>query len=135
MTTDVETNTPLVPFDSLPKTLKQAIESPEADQWRQAMMSEVIAHWKLATVRPVQRTSGMNVPPSQWVFTLKSDEDGFHPKARWVIGGHRQREHEYGETYAATVKFESIRLLLDLAILIYRENIAADYLLDRPGKS
>lgn len=104
-----------VPFEPVPKSYKQAITSTDADEWTNAMMNELIAHWMLKTVVPVKRESHMHVLPSQWVYTLKSDENGFAPKARWVIGGHRQTPFEHGETYAATIKFESIRLLLDLA--------------------
>jgi hypothetical protein len=53
----------------------------------------------------------------QWVFVKKYNEKGeCRFRARLVIGGHRQRQGlDYVETFASTVRYETVRLVLDIA--------------------
>ena len=55
--------------------------------------------------------------PSRWVFKRKTNPDGtVTHKARLVLQGYRQRYGiDYLETYAPTVKAESMRLVLALS--------------------
>ena len=57
----------------------------------------------------------MRVLPGKWVLKIKSDG---RFKARWVVGGHRQREGiDYTDVYASVIKSMSIRVLLALTAI------------------
>jgi Reverse transcriptase (RNA-dependent DNA polymerase) len=57
----------------------------------------------------------MRVLPGKWVLKIKRNGDF---KARWVVGGYRQRLGiDYTDVYAAVVKSMLIRLLLALTAI------------------
>ncbi len=59
-----------------------------------------------------------NVLPGRFVLAIKSTEDGqINFKARFVIGGHRDRLKGFMVHSAATLQPQSIRLLLALAVI------------------
>jgi Reverse transcriptase (RNA-dependent DNA polymerase) len=63
----------------------------------------------------VLRLKTMRVLPGKWVLKIKRNDDF---KARWVVGGHRQRPGiDYTDVYAAVVKSMSIRVLLALTAI------------------
>ena len=59
-----------------------------------------------------------NIIPSRFVFTIKRNEDGKEIlKARFVLGGHRDREKNFQVHNSTTLKSSSIRLLIALAAI------------------
>ena len=57
----------------------------------------------------------MRVLPGKWVLKVKQDR---RYKARWVVGGHRQREGiYYDEVHADVVKCMSVRVLVALVAM------------------
>ena len=67
------------------------------------------------TWRRMKRDKAMRVLPGKQVLKIKSDG---RFKARWVVGGHRQREGiNYTDVYASVIKSMSIRVLLVLTAI------------------
>ena len=102
----------------LPRTPQQAMRSPFASHWLQAMQSELDSLHANNTWELVRRMPGMKVIPCKWVYTIKYDADG-NPvrfKARLVAGGHRQEEGiDYDETYAPVSRHATMRTFLSIA--------------------
>ena len=104
-----------------PGSLKEAMESPEKQEWLQAMQVEydaLVANgtWTLGAcpedVKPI---------PCKWVFKTKFAGDGTveRYKARLVAGGHRQDTSLILEedVFAPVSRFASLRMVLALAAL------------------
>ena len=98
-----------------PKSAREALSGPEAEQWRMAMDEEYEAlignkTWELG-IPPLGKT----VVPGKWVLKRKFDADGrqIGYKARYVALGCRQREgRDYNEVYAPVGKHSTLRALL-----------------------
>ncbi|CAI7775683.1 unnamed protein product [Closterium sp. NIES-53] len=90
-----------------PVTLKEALESSDAEEWKKAMESElkcVVENgtWELAIT-------------SKWLFKIKSDADGKieRYKSRLVAKGYQQKEKvDCKELFAPVVKPTTLRTLL-----------------------
>lgn len=101
----------------VPNTYKEAMASPQAHHWLEAMKAEIdslVQHkvWKL-----VKKPDGSNVIKGRWVFTLKRGKDGSLDKykARWVARGFTQiASLDYDDTYASVSKPISLKVLLAL---------------------
>lgn len=101
-----------------PATYTEAMKSPEADLWIEAINSEFQAlatHdvWELTPLPPGRRAIG-----SKWVFKTKFNADGTtaRHKARLVAKGYNQRYGiDYDEVFAPVVKYVSLRLILAIA--------------------
>ena len=109
--TDVDPNHP-------PKSLKQAMATPFARYWAEAVVDEwksLVSHgtWEL-----VEREPSMKVIPCHWVFVVKTDADGkpVRFKARLVAGGNFQVEGiDFDETYAPVSRLATMRTLLAIS--------------------
>lgn len=101
----------------VPKTYKEAINSPFASQWKAAMDEEfnsLITNktWRLTALPP-----GRKVIRCKWVYALKTKPDGSIDrfKARLVAKGYSQVPGiDFHETFSPTVKYDSIRIILAL---------------------
>lgn len=121
----------------VPVTVREALESDEANEWRNAMEEEMenmtrAEAWKLTTKPP-----GAKVISSKWVFARKPSEEGSGTKykARLVARGFMQNTGqpiEETETYAPVIRLKSIRMLLAIAaekgFEIHQMDIKAAYL-------
>ena len=102
----------------VPKTYEEAINSPHAKQWKEAMDAEFQAllandTWELRPLPP-----GRQPITCKWVFAYKTKPDGSLDrfKARLVAKGFSQTPGtDFNETFSPTVKYESIRLALAVA--------------------
>ena len=101
----------------VPKSYKEAIESPYATQWRAAMDEEfniLITNktWRLTTLPP-----GRKAIRCKWVYALKTKPDGSLDrfKARLVAKGCSQIPGvDFHETFSPTIKYDSLRIILAL---------------------
>ena len=103
----------------IPRTYKEAMETPYREEWKKAMEDEMNSlrneHnvWEL-----VERQEGKKVIKNKWVYTIKENPDGSikRRKARLVAVGNNQKEGiDYELAYAPVMKMESMRMLIDIA--------------------
>lgn len=100
-----------------------APRDPRADSpgMTQAKKNEIRGLLERGTFRVILREEvprDANVLPGRFVLAIKSTEDGqVKFKARYVIGGHRDRMKAYMVHNATTLQPQSIRLLLALAAI------------------
>jgi transposase InsO family protein len=113
----------------VPKTFRQAMQSPQAEYWHRACIDELNSFNEHGTYETVVRRPGMRVLPTHWVFTPKVDGNGvvYRFKARLVVNGDRQ---QYGvdvnETFAPTATSAARRTLLSMAAALDLEVHQAD---------
>lgn len=102
----------------VPKSYEEALKSPNAKEWKEAMDAEfqaLIANdtWELRPLPP-----GRQPIQCKWVYAYKTKPDGSLDrfKARLVAKGFSQTPGtDFHETFSLTVKYESIRLALAVA--------------------
>ncbi|CAI7763334.1 unnamed protein product [Closterium sp. NIES-54] len=93
-----------------PATLKEALESSDAEEWKKAMESELKSIEENGTWELVELPEGRKAITSKWLFKIKSDADG---KSRLVAKGYQQKEKvDYKELFAPVVKLTTLRTLL-----------------------
>ncbi|CAI7908884.1 unnamed protein product [Closterium sp. NIES-53] len=98
-----------------PATLKEALESGDAEEWKKAMESELKSIEENGTWELVELPEGRKAIMSKWLFKIKSDADGKieRYKSRIVAKGYQQKEKvDYKELFAPVVKPTTLRTLL-----------------------
>ncbi|CAI7886664.1 unnamed protein product [Closterium sp. NIES-53] len=103
-----------------PATLKEALESSDAEEWKKAMESELKSIEENGTWELVELPEGRNAITSKWLFKIKSDADGKieRYKSRLVAKGYQQKEKvDYKELFAPVVKPTTLRTLLSGAAI------------------
>ncbi|CAI7744494.1 unnamed protein product [Closterium sp. NIES-53] len=98
-----------------PATLKEALESSDAEEWKKAMESELKSIEENGTWELVELPEGRKAITSKWLFKIKSDADGKieRYKSRLVVEGYQQKEKvDYKELFAPVVKPTTLRTLL-----------------------
>ncbi|CAI7805138.1 unnamed protein product [Closterium sp. NIES-54] len=97
------------------ETLKEALESSDAEEWKKAMESELKSIEENGTWELVELPEGRKAITSKWLFKIKSDADGNieRYKSRLVAKGYQQKEKvDYKELFAPVVKPTTLRTLL-----------------------
>ena len=119
----------------VPMTYEEAIQSPEANYWKQAMKAEVDSLVTNDTYELVPLPPGRTETKGKWVFTIKQgqSEQEFKFKARYVARGFSQiYGADYDETYSPTTRFTSIRTLLQYAtnnqLVLHQMDVKGAYL-------
>ncbi|CAI7731963.1 unnamed protein product [Closterium sp. NIES-53] len=98
-----------------PATLKEALESSDAEEWKKAMEIELKSIKENDTWELVELPEGRKAIMSKWLFKIKSDADGKieRYKSRLVAKGYQQKEKvDYKELFASVVKPTTLRTLL-----------------------
>ena len=111
----------------IPQTYEQAINDAKyGKQWKAAVLEEIIALLESRTWEEVLRPKDANLVDSKWVFTIKTKPDGTVErfKARLVARGFTQvHGTDYNETFAPTVRMDTLRLFL---ATVAAENLECD---------
>ena len=104
-----------------PLTVKEAMESEHAAEWRQAMQDEIDTLTKFKCFEVVPRADAVKhgrLVKSKWVFKVKLEADGSVQrfKGRLVAKGFTQVPgSDYYETYSPVFSYSSFRTVLALA--------------------
>ncbi|WVZ54108.1 hypothetical protein U9M48_004964 [Paspalum notatum var. saurae] len=106
--------------DDTPTSISEAYASPDADNWKEAVQSELDSilsngTWELTERRPY----GCKPVGCKWVFKKKLRPDGTIEKynARLVAKGYTQKECEdFFDTYLPVARMTTIRVLFFLAV-------------------
>lgn len=116
-------------INDCPTTYSEAMNSPHAEQWRNAIASKYTSLMSNNTWLLVERPSGANIIKSKWVFRIKHLPDGRvdRYKARLVVKGCSQKPGvDFFDTYFLVSKLTSIRCLLSLAAVMDYEIVQCD---------
>ncbi|CAI7729863.1 unnamed protein product [Closterium sp. NIES-53] len=100
-----------------PATLKEALESSDAEEWKKAMESELKSIEENGTWELVELPEGHKAITSYCLFKIESDADGKieRYKSRLVAKGYQQKKQvEYKELFAPVVKPTTPRTLLEI---------------------
>lgn len=103
-------------FESDPETLEDALGSPDAEQCKAALSSELESLMKHRTWEVVFRPEGVRELPGKLIFLRKRDRDGkvVRHKARLVVKGYLQGDVDH--TFAPVVDFATVRTCLAIAV-------------------
>ncbi|KAK9942775.1 hypothetical protein M0R45_008423 [Rubus argutus] len=107
-------------LENEPQSYKEAMSSPEAPYWKEAINAEVDSilqnhTWELVDLPPGNKPLGY-----KWIFKRKMKADGSIDKykARLVAKGYKQKEGlDYFDTYSPVTRITSIRMLIAIAAL------------------
>ena len=109
-------------FSVEPQTLKEALQSPDRDQWLQAVHEELAAmeaNDVYEVINAADVPNATKLLSSRMVFKRKLDEQGniVKYKARWVAKGFSQiKGVNYSETFAPTATITAIRSMIAMAL-------------------
>lgn len=114
-----------------PRTWKDvlALPDPERQRWTDAAHEELENLVRAGTFQRVRLPEGRKAIGSQWVFKLKRKADGTveRYKARLVARGDAQRPGvDYGQTFAPTVRWGTLRTIFALVALKGYACVSAD---------
>jgi hypothetical protein len=102
-----------------PCSQNEAHQAPDADHWHQAEQAEYSQLLAYNTFEPVRDLPPGRTPISgKWVYKKKKDSNNnvLSYKARWVARGFEQvKDVDYFDTFAPTLRTETLRLVLALA--------------------
>jgi len=105
--------------DDTPTSISEAYASSDADNWKEAVQSELDSILSNGTWELTERPYGCKPVGCKWVFKKKLRPDGTIEKykARLVARGYTQKEGEdFFDTYSPVARMTTIRVLLSLAV-------------------
>jgi hypothetical protein len=114
-------------------TLKEAMRSKDASEFKEAMGIEITALEKNATWTRTLRSSlppGSNVLPGTWALKIKRFPDGRvrKYKARYCVRGDKQiKGVDYHETYAPVVAWTTVRMMMVMAATLNLKTTQIDF--------
>jgi len=121
-----------------PRTIDEALRSPESAEWKQAADAEYDSLIENYTWELVPLPDGRSVVGCKWVFQVKLDSNRRIQrfKGRLVAKGYSQKHGiDYDETFSPVVRFSSIRTLLAFAVqrgvLIHQMDAVTAFLNDQ----
>jgi hypothetical protein len=122
-------------MDETPKTIVEAFTSPDANDWKEVIHSEMDSILSNETWELVDRPYGCKPVGCKWVFKKKLMLDGTIDKyrARLVAKGYTQKEGEdFFDTYSPVARLTIICVLLSLAashgLLIHQMDVKIAFL-------
>jgi hypothetical protein len=122
-------------MDDTPKTIVEAFASPNADDWKEGVRSEIDSILSNGTWELVDRPYDCKPVGCKWVFKNKLRPDGTINlyKAKLVAKGYTQKEGEdFFDTYSPVAILTTIHVLLSLAIshglLVHQMDVKTTFL-------
>lgn len=119
---------------NVPQSYQDAISSPEANKWRDAMSEELNALWDNETYELTPLPEGRTSVGGKWVYAVKLGPNGEEKyKARFVAKGYSQVPGiDYHETFSPTARISSVRMLMQLAVqegmVVHQMDVKTAYL-------
>ena len=119
---------------NVPQSYQDAISSPEANKWRDAMSEELNALWDNETYELTPLPQGRTSVGGKWVYAVKLGPNGEEKyKARFVAKGYFQVPGiDYHETFSPTARISSVRMLMQLAVqegmVVHQMDVKTAYL-------
>ena len=100
-----------------PQNYREAIDSPQHQNWKQAMDDEIKSLQENNTYELVNLPEGKTPVGGRWVYVTKEDAKGMKSfKARYVAKGYTQVQGiDYKETFSPTANITSVRALMQIA--------------------
>ena len=101
----------------IPRSVREAMASEHGKEWAAGMRKEIDSLVANGTWEEYVRPKGANLVSTKWVFTVKGEPGNITEfKCRLVARGFTQ-EHgtDYFETFAPTVRMDTLRLFLAVA--------------------
>lgn len=118
-----------------PTTYQEAMTGPNRREWRGAVSEELEALWRNCTFIIVPKPKNRELVSSKWVFKIKYTSTAVIErfKARLCARGFSQKYGiDYEETFAPTLRFESLRMLIaitaQLDLEVHQMNVSNAYL-------
>jgi hypothetical protein len=105
--------------DDTPKIIVEAFASPDADDWKEAVCSEMDSILSNETWELIDQSYGCKHVGCKWMFKKKLRPDGTIDKykARLVAKDYTQKEgDDFFDTYSPVIRLTTIRVLLSLAV-------------------
>jgi hypothetical protein len=115
---DDSTEDALAVSQNEPLSCCKAHKRPDAEQWTDAALGGLLAHFRNGTWSLIELPQGAKAVGLRWVFKLKHLPDGSidRYKARVVAKGYsRHSGFDFFETFVGTPKYQSIHVVLALA--------------------
>lgn len=101
-----------------PACYNEAMKSPEAKLWKEAMIEELQSHAENGTWELTEPAEKQNILDNKWVYRIKTDVNGSpcKVKARLVARGFSQRAgYDYDDLFAPVARFDTLRTVLSVA--------------------
>ncbi|XP_073816655.1 ecdysteroid phosphate phosphatase isoform X1 [Musca autumnalis] len=101
-----------------PKSIAEAMQSKNAERWKEAMHAEYDCLQKKKTWKLVEKPTNRNIVGCKWVFVTKRNQNGEVEKykARLVAQGFSQKPQiDYTETYSPVIRMSAVRMLFAVA--------------------
>jgi hypothetical protein len=121
--------------DDTPTSIMEAYASPDADDWKEAVRSEIDSILSNGTWELSELLFGCKPVGCKWVFKKKLRSDGTIDKykARLVAKGYTQKEGEdFFDTYSPVARMTTIRVLLSLVasygLIIHHMDVKTSFL-------
>lgn len=105
--------------EKVPNNYKEALCSKDNKKWKEAMLKEISSLEQKGTWSLEELPHGQKAIKNKWVYALKKDSEGKieRYKARLVAKGCSQQYGlNYKETFSPVVRYETIRMILALAV-------------------
>lgn len=118
----------------VPVTFREAVTSPEAGKWQEAMNEEMKSLEDNQTFTLTRLPEGRKTVGGKWVYSIKEDSEGREQyKARFVAKGYSQRAGiDYGETFSPTANLTSVRVVMQKAaednLILHQMDVKTAYL-------
>jgi hypothetical protein len=113
-----------------PKQYRDAIKSPDAKEWMEAMKEEMESMKRLGVWKTVPRPKGVTTLKGRWVYKNKLGDNNqlIRRKARFVAKGYLQiHGRDFFETHSPVAKMKSIKRILSLVAHLDLELYQIDF--------